>query len=59
MHALPTIVSLQASLNYWIDELTRAIREKNAERRDLCRIWIARYQAFLYAAIDATNGAIR
>jgi hypothetical protein len=59
MHKLPEIASLQASLNYWIDELTRAVRERNAERRELCWIWIARYQAFMYAAIDATDGAIR
>lgn len=59
MYALPEIASLQASLNYWIDELTAALRKKDASRRDLCQLWIARYQAFLYAAIDATNGAIR
>jgi hypothetical protein len=59
MYALPEIASLQASLNYWIDELTAAIRKKETDRRDLCQIWIARYQAFMYAAIDATKGAIQ
>lgn len=58
MATLPDIVSIQASLNYWIDELTRAIREKNADRRVLCHEWISRYQDFLYMAVDA-NGAVR
>lgn len=56
---LPDIVALQASLNYWIDELTQAIRNQDAERRHLCKVWICRYQDFLYLAIDAAKGEVR
>lgn len=58
MSTLSDIVALQASLNYWTDELTSSIRAHNTERCDLCRLWIERYQSFMYLAIDATAGTI-
>lgn len=49
------VVSVQAKLNFWCDQLVAALKRCDRARRDFCDEQAAQMQALLYLMID--NGA--